>query len=155
MSNSINLCEQHLLYQISSKLEKKYSIMGKVSCTPLRTVWLSWTVLHGSHNSSLTLFGDPPYRNSRKSAQKYGKWETNSYTPLRKVWLSLDRFSWNSCCRKRLLKHLHTDFIKRELRSSGSLFSVNVNSTPTFRTLEGGTYRLSLNVSTELPIYAA
>ena len=94
--NALNLREEHLLYQISSKLENKCSKMGKVSCTPLRKVCLSWTVLHGSHNCSLTLFGDPPYRNSPISAQKYGKQRTNSITPLRKVWLSLRRFSWNS-----------------------------------------------------------
>lgn len=94
--NALNLREEHLLYQISSKLENKCSKMGKVSCTPLRKVCLSWTVLHGSHNCSLTLFGDPPYRNSPISAQKYGKQRTNSCTPLRKVWLSLRRFSWNS-----------------------------------------------------------
>jgi len=58
--------------------------------------------------------------------------------------------------------HLYTDFIKRELHSSGILRSVSVNSTPTFRdnnvayvTLDDGTDRLWRNVGTELPIYAA
>jgi len=67
-----------------------------------------------------------------------------------------------TCARKRLLKHLYTDFIKRELRSYGILRNVSVNSIPTFRdnklgylTLEGVADRLSRNVGTELPIYAA
>lgn len=54
-----------------------------------------------------------------------------------------------TCNRKRLLMHLYTDFIKRELHSSGILRSVSVNSTPTFRdnnvayvTLDDGTDRL-------------
>jgi len=104
-----------------------------------------------------------PYRNSPISAQKYGKQSTIFIYALTLSMVATELiFMKFACNRKRLLMHLYTDFIKRELRSCGILRSVSVNSTPTFRdnkvgylTLDGGTDRLWRNVGTELPIYAA